>query len=94
MNTTIVRPATLPTVGLVPAARAFADGSWLTRQAMRWFRDAYAPDLARGTEPTASPSLASLEHLEGLSPAGPAAAQQLAANADDGEPTWEDAEWQ
>lgn len=47
----------------------FADGPWLTRQAMQWFWDAYAPDVARRTEPTASPLLASLEQLRGLPPA-------------------------
>ena len=44
----------------------FAEGPWLTRKAMQWFWDAYAPDAARRTEPTASPLLASLEQLRGL----------------------------
>ncbi len=48
---------------------AFADGPWLTRKGMEWFWDAYAPDVARRTEPTASPLLASLEQLRGLPPA-------------------------
>ena len=47
----------------------FADGPWLTRKAMEWFWDAYAPDVERRTEPTASPLLASLEQLKGLPPA-------------------------
>jgi acetyl esterase len=47
----------------------FAEGPWLTRQSMRWFWDAYAPDMAFRTEPTASPLLASLEQLQGLPPA-------------------------
>lgn len=47
----------------------FADGPWLTRQAMRWFWDAYAPDVARRAEPTASPLLATLDQLRGLPPA-------------------------
>jgi acetyl esterase len=47
----------------------FADGPWLTREAMRWFWDAYAPDVAWRTEPTASPLLASLDELAGLPPA-------------------------
>jgi acetyl esterase len=47
----------------------FAEGPWLTRKAMQWFWDAYAPDPAKRAEPTASPLLASLEQLEGLPPA-------------------------
>jgi acetyl esterase len=47
----------------------FADGPWLTRKAMQWFWDAYAPDITRRTEPTASPLLASMEQLAGLPPA-------------------------
>lgn len=47
----------------------FADGPWLTREAMRWFWDAYAPEVVRRTESTASPLLASLEQLRGLPPA-------------------------
>jgi acetyl esterase len=49
--------------------RRFADGPWLTRKAMQWFWDAYAPDVARRTEPTASPLLATVEQLRGLPPA-------------------------
>ncbi len=49
--------------------RQFADGPWLTRKAMQWFWDAYAPDVARRTEPTASPLLATVEQLRGLPPA-------------------------
>ncbi len=47
----------------------FAEGPWLTRAAMRWFWDAYAPDEARRAEPTASPLLAPLDRLRGLPPA-------------------------
>ncbi len=47
----------------------FADGPWLTRKAMQWFWDAYAPDVAHRTEPTASPLQATLEQLSGLPPA-------------------------
>jgi acetyl esterase len=47
----------------------FADGPWLTRKAMEWFWDAYAPDPASRAEPTASPLQASLEQLRGLPPA-------------------------
>lgn len=46
----------------------FAEGPWLTRKAMRWFWDAYCPDVWRRTEPTASPLLASLDQLRGLPP--------------------------
>jgi acetyl esterase len=47
----------------------YADGPWLTRPAMQWFWDAYAPDVARRSEPTASPLNAGLESLAGLPPA-------------------------
>jgi acetyl esterase len=47
----------------------FAEGPWLTRKGMQWFWDAYAPDVARRAEPTASPLRASLEQLGGLPPA-------------------------
>lgn len=47
----------------------FAEGPWLTRQAMEWFWDSYAPDAAVRNEPTAAPLRASLEQLQGLPPA-------------------------
>ena len=49
--------------------REFAEGPWLTREAMKWFWDAYLPDTTRRAEPTASPLRASLEQLTGLPPA-------------------------
>jgi acetyl esterase len=49
--------------------REFANGPWLTKPAMRWFWDAYAPDVAARKEPTASPLQASLDELSGLPPA-------------------------
>ena len=49
--------------------RRFADGPWLTRPAMKWFWDAYCPDLSKRNEPTASPLRATLEELRGLPPA-------------------------
>ena len=49
--------------------RQFADGPWLTRNAMKWFWDAYAPDLPRRNEPTASPLRATVDQLRGLPPA-------------------------
>lgn len=47
----------------------FAEGPWLTRNAMKWFWDAYAPDASARTMATASPLQASLEQLRGLPPA-------------------------
>lgn len=47
----------------------YADGPWLTKRAMEWFWDAYAPDRARRTEITASPLRASVQELAGLPPA-------------------------
>jgi acetyl esterase len=48
--------------------RLYADGPWLTREAMRWFWDSYLPDVGRRSEVTASPLQASLEQLSGLPP--------------------------
>jgi len=47
----------------------FADGYWLTRDAMRWFWDTYAPDQSVRTEAAASPLRATQERLAGLPPA-------------------------
>jgi acetyl esterase/lipase len=49
--------------------RQFADGPYLTAQAMSWFWDAYTTDPAQRAEITASPLRASLEDLAGLPPA-------------------------
>jgi acetyl esterase len=49
--------------------RLFADGPWLTREAMKWFWNAFAPDEAARKQPDASPLRASLEQLRGLPPA-------------------------
>ena len=49
--------------------REFADGPWLTKAAMKWFWDAYAPDIASRKNPTVSPLQASLDELHGLPPA-------------------------
>jgi acetyl esterase len=46
----------------------FAEGYYLTRKAMEWFWDAYAPDLAQRAEITASPNQATIEQLQGLPP--------------------------
>ncbi|SAL64771.1 esterase/lipase/thioesterase [Caballeronia arvi] len=47
----------------------FANGPWLTRDAMKWFWDAYAPDAADRAKITASPLRASIDELKGLPPA-------------------------
>lgn len=50
--------------------RTFGDGGyWLTREAMRWFVENYAPDASARAESTASPLRASREQLQGLPPA-------------------------
>ena len=45
---------------------AFCDGPWLTRATMKWFWDAYIPNVARRSEVTASPLKATVEELRGL----------------------------
>jgi acetyl esterase len=52
-----------------PSYRAFAEVKALTRDAMRWFWDAYVPDPAARRNPLAAPLQASLEQLSGLPPA-------------------------
>ena len=47
----------------------FADGPWLTKPAMAWFWDAYAPNQNDRKKITASPLQASIEQLRGLPPA-------------------------
>jgi acetyl esterase len=47
----------------------FATGYYLSREAMEWFWNAYAPDPAQRTQITASPNLATAEQLTGLPPA-------------------------
>ncbi|MFF0050739.1 alpha/beta hydrolase [Streptomyces sp. NPDC005498] len=46
--------------------RQFADGPWLTRKAMEWFWDAYAPDPKTRNNILASPLRASLGQLKDL----------------------------
>jgi acetyl esterase/lipase len=46
----------------------FADGHFLTRNAMKWFWDNYTTDLAQRKEIYASPLQASTEQLKGLPP--------------------------
>jgi acetyl esterase len=47
----------------------FADGPWLTKPAMVWFWDAYAPKASDRKKITASPLQATTEQLAGLPPA-------------------------
>ncbi|MER6075775.1 alpha/beta hydrolase [Streptomyces sp. NPDC001817] len=46
--------------------RQFADGPWLTRKAMKWFWDAYAPNAKDRRQILASPLRASLNQLKDL----------------------------
>ena len=46
----------------------FATGYYLSRTAMEWFWNAYAPNPARRADITASPNRASIEQLAGLPP--------------------------
>jgi len=52
-----------------PSYQQFAQGYFLTREAMKWFWDHYAPDAAIRTQATASPLRATVEQLRGLPPA-------------------------
>src|SRR5713101_919245 len=47
----------------------FADGPWLTKRAMEWFWDAYAPNKEDRKKTKASPLSATVEQLKGLPPA-------------------------
>lgn len=67
-----------------PSYRRFADGPNLTRQAMRWYWDQYAPDQDAKAQDTASVLGASLETLAGLPPALVVTAE-LDVLRDDGE---------
>ncbi|MEU2673993.1 alpha/beta hydrolase [Streptomyces sp. NPDC007164] len=51
-----------------PSYQQFAEGYYLTRDAMKWFWDAYTTDPAQRAEVYASPLRASLEQLRGLPP--------------------------
>jgi acetyl esterase len=46
--------------------RSFANGPWLTAPAMKWFWDAYLPDVGKRKEITATPLNASIDQLRGL----------------------------
>lgn len=47
----------------------FANGYWLSKEAMKWFWNAYLPDENARKNYTASPLQASIEQLKGLPPA-------------------------
>ncbi|MGW1507301.1 alpha/beta hydrolase [Streptomyces mirabilis] len=47
----------------------YAENCWLTRPAMKWFWNAYAPKVADRSNPLASPLKASVGQLRGLPPA-------------------------
>ena len=47
----------------------FANGYWLTKKAMEWFWDAYAPNKGERNKPYVAPLKSSLEQLKGLPPA-------------------------
>lgn len=49
--------------------REFAEGPWLTKKAMEWFWNQYAPDKKDRQNIYASPLSASVEQLKGLPPA-------------------------
>jgi acetyl esterase/lipase len=52
-----------------PSYKEFAEGHFLTREAMKWFWNHYAPDVSVRELPTAAPLRASVEQLRGLPPA-------------------------
>lgn len=47
----------------------FAENCWLTKPAMKWFWDAYAPHLKDRQNPLAAPLRATVDQLRGLPPA-------------------------
>lgn len=49
--------------------KEFEEGYWLSREAMKWFWNAYLPDEKERKKPTASPLQASLDQLKDLPPA-------------------------
>lgn len=52
-----------------PSYEEFADGPWLTKAAMAWFWDAFAPKKEDRKKTMASPLSATLDQLKGLPPA-------------------------
>jgi acetyl esterase len=51
-----------------PSYKYFAEGPWLTKPAMEWFWNAYAPDVSERKKPTISPLRASIAQLKNLPP--------------------------
>jgi acetyl esterase len=51
-----------------PSYIEFANGPWLTKPAMEWFWNAYAPNVSDRARITASPLRATAEQLKGLPP--------------------------
>lgn len=49
--------------------KEFANGYWLSTEAMKWFWNAYLPDENERKKPTASPLRSSVKQLKGLPPA-------------------------
>jgi acetyl esterase len=52
-----------------PSYQKYAQGPWLTKAAMEWFWDAYAPDKEARKNPLISPLQATLQQLKNLPPA-------------------------
>jgi acetyl esterase len=52
-----------------PSYQQFAEGYWLSREAMKWFWDQYMPDKRLREQLDVSPLQASTDRLEGLPPA-------------------------
>ncbi|MFJ7496385.1 alpha/beta hydrolase [Streptomyces sp. NPDC097727] len=52
-----------------PSYNRFAENCWLTKPAMKWFWDAYAPRVTDRSNPLASPLHATVDQLRGLPPA-------------------------
>jgi acetyl esterase len=64
----LINPATDATSD-TPSVRDFAEGYFLTLEAMKWFGRQYFKDPAEPRDPKASPLLATLDELRGLPPA-------------------------
>jgi acetyl esterase len=64
----LINPATDATSDM-PSVREFAEGYFLSLEAMKWFGKQYFKDPAEPRDPKASPLLASLDELRGLPPA-------------------------